>query len=280
MWFRAAVLGAVQGLTEFVPISSSAHLIVVPFLLRWPVPSLSFDVAVHVGTLLALLVYFARDLIGILGGAARSLLARADDGDREHGRMLVLLAIGTVPAVIAGVLFQNVFEDVYTTTEAVDRIGAPLTALELVGTALLLLAAEAAYARRGDAGRRALRDLTWVDAVLVGMFQALAIIPGISRSGATIAGGIFRGVSRDASARFSFLLSIPAIAGAAVFALRDVPPEADVGQMVVGAVMAAVFGFAAIAFLLRYLRTRTMRPFAVYCVVAAAVTLAFWSQIR
>ena len=280
MWFRAAVLGAIQGLTEFVPISSSAHLIVVPFLLRWEVPDLSFDVAVHVGTLLALLVFFARDLIGILGGAARSLTGRADDDDRGHRRMLLLLAIGTVPAVIAGVLFQNVFEDVYTTTEAVDRIGAPLTALELVGTAVLLLAAEAVYARRGDAGRRSLGDLRWVDAVWIGLFQALAIIPGISRSGATIAGGIFRGVSRDASARFSFLLSIPAITGAAVFALRDVPADADVGQMLVGAVMAALFGFAAIAFLLRYLRTRTMRPFAVYCLVAAAITLAFWSQIR
>ena len=278
--FRAVVLGVVQGLTEFIPISSSAHLIIVPFLFRWPAPSLAFDVALHVGTLLALVAYFARDLAGIAVGSFRTLIRRGNDEDRGHARMLGLLAIGTVPAAIAGILVESRLESVYNTTESVDRIGAPLTGLELLGTAVLLVVAEAVYSRRGEDTRRTIADLGWVDAVVIGAWQALAIVPGISRSGATIAGGIFRGVRRDAAARFSFLLSIPAIFGAALVSLPDVPSGADLGPMLVGGIASALSGFAAIAFLLRYLRTRTMRPFAVYCVLAAAITLAFWSQIR
>jgi len=159
-------------------------------------------------------------------------------------------------------------------------VGAPLTAAFLVGTAAILWAAEAVHARRGDAERRGLEDLRAIDAVVIGLFQAMAIAPGISRSGATIGAGVFRGLRRDAAARFSFLLSIPAILGAGIVALPDVPADADWGRMAAGAGVAALAGFAAIAFLLRYLRTRTMRPFAGYCVLLAAVSLAFWSQIR
>jgi undecaprenyl-diphosphatase len=278
--FRAAVLGLLQGLTEFVPVSSSAHLVIVPFLFRWPAPTLAFDVALHVGTLLALLLYFARDLAGIATGSFRTLTGRGDQMDRANARLLGLLAIGSVPAAIAGILVESRLESVYNTTESVDRIGAPLTGLELLGTAALLWVAEAVYARRGEEAGREIADLRWLDAIVIGAWQALAIVPGISRSGATIAGGIFRRVRRDSAARFSFLLSIPAIFGAALVSLPDVPAGADLGPMLVGALTAAVSGFAAIAFLLRYLRTRTMRPFAVYCVIAAAITLAYWSQIR
>jgi undecaprenyl-diphosphatase len=277
--FQAALLGVVQGLTEFVPVSSSAHLVLVPFLFRWPVPSLAFDVAVHLGTALAVVVYFARDLFDILRGGVRSVVGRGMNRDRAHARLIPLLLVGSVPAAIAGLLLEGLFEDLVTGRAAVDRVGAPLTALLLVGTAALLLSAEAVYRRRPDR-RRGMESISVMDALVIGLFQALAIFPGISRSGATIGAGMFRGLSREASARFSFLLSLPAILGAAIIALPDLAPEADLGPFVVGAATAAVAGFAAIAFLLSYLRTRTMRPFALYCVVVAAVALVAWTVIR
>jgi undecaprenyl-diphosphatase len=273
--FQAAVLGIVQGLTEFVPISSSAHLVIVPFLLRWPVPDLAFDAAVHIGTALAVVAYFARDLADIIGGAVRVAIRRDREGDRGRARLVGLLAVGTIPAAVVGLLVEGLFEDLFTTSADVIRIGALIVGLFLLVTAGLLLAGEGVLARRGGRGRR-LPEVTWRDAVIVGLFQAVAIAPGISRSGATIAAGLFVGLAREPAARFSFLLSLPAIAGAAIVSLPDVPPGADLGLLILGGVVAAVAGFAAIAFLLRYLRTRTMRPFAVYCVVASAVTIGVW----
>lgn len=277
--FRAAVLGLVQGLTEFVPVSSSGHLVLVPFLLRWPVPDLSFDVAVHLGTAVGVILYFARDLGGILTGTVRWARRRGSEEDHTNAKLLGLLAIGSIPAGIAGLLLEGLFEEMFTDTEAVDDVGAPVVALFLLGTAMILWIAEAVHARRGDGGRD-LRELGVVDALIIGLFQAFAIAPGLSRSGSTIGAGVFRGLRRDAAARFSFLLSIPAILGAAVVALPDIPPGTDFGPMLMGAAVAAVTGFAAVSLLLRYLRTRTMRPFAVYCVAFAAITLAYWSQIR
>ncbi|MGH2725053.1 MAG: undecaprenyl-diphosphate phosphatase [Actinomycetota bacterium] len=277
--FRSLVLGAVQGLTEFVPISSSAHLVLVPFLVGWPVPDLVFDVAVHLGTALAVILYFARDLGGIVAGTARTAVGRAREGDRGQARIALLLAIGSIPAAVAGFLLQGVFERLFTTTEDVERIGAPVVALFLLGTAALMWGAEMVYSR----SRRARRDVDGVgvlDALTIGLFQALAIAPGISRSGATISAGIFRGLSRDAAARFSFLLALPAIAGAGLVALPDLPPGADVAQIAGATAVSALTGFAAIAFLLRYLRTRDLKPFAVYCVLASAVALGFWFQVK
>ena len=139
---QATTLGIVQGLTEFVPVSSSAHLVIVPFLLRWPVPDLAFDVAVHLGTALAVVVYFAADLGGILASATRVVLRRSREGDGERARLIPLLAVGSVPAAVAGFLGEGLFEDLFTTTEDVDRIGAPIVGLFLLGTAVLLLAGE------------------------------------------------------------------------------------------------------------------------------------------
>jgi undecaprenyl-diphosphatase len=276
---QAAVLGIVQGLTEFVPVSSSAHLVLVPFLFRWPIPDLAFDVAVHLGTALAVVVYFGRDLLGIIGGAVRTVAGRGQDHDRARARLVPILLVGSVPAAIAGFLLEGLFEDLFTGRGAVDRVGAPLTALMLVGTAAILLSAEGVHARRPEP-RRGLEAVSLTDALVVGLFQAVAILPGISRSGATIGAGMFRGLSREAAARFSFLLSLPAILGAAIVALPDLPPGADLGPLLLGAATAAVAGFAAIAFLLSYLRTRTMRPFAVYCLALAAVALFAWTMIR
>jgi undecaprenyl-diphosphatase len=285
-WFLAALsgvqslaIGAVQGLTEFVPVSSSAHLVIVPFLFRWPIPDLAFDVAVHLGTALAVVVYFRHDLWNFVVGTARTLARRGDERDHLHARLVGLLLVGSIPAAIAGLLLEGLFESLFTTGEDVDRAGAPIVGVFLLGTAALLVAADAVYRRRAATARDVPTISLW-DAVVVGLFQALAIAPGISRSGATIAAGIFRGLSREAAARFSFLLSLPAIIGAAIISLPDVPPGADWGSMAAAMFVAAVTGFLAIAFLLRYLRTRILRPFAVYCVVAAGVTLGFWIQLR
>jgi undecaprenyl-diphosphatase len=272
---QATVLGTVQGLTEFVPISSSAHLVIVPFVLRWPVPNLAFDATVHIGTAIAVLVYFARDLAGIVLSGVRVALRRTREGDRERARLIGLLAIGTVPAGVAGFLAEGLFEDLFTSSEDVDRIGALIVGLFLLVTAGLLLTGESVLARRRGLGR-GLDRVAVRDAVVIGLFQALAIAPGISRSGATIAAGLYIGLGREPAARFSFLLSLPAIAGAAIVSLPDVPPGAELAPLLVGGVAAAVAGFAAIAFLLRYLRTRTMRPFAVYCLLASVVTIGLW----
>ncbi len=263
---QAIVLGAAQGLTEFVPVSSSAHLVLLPFLLRWRIPSLAFDVAIHLGTLVALLVYFAPDLLRMLAGATRAAVGRGNEGDRLQGRLVLLLAAGTVPAAAVGFFLEGFVEDLF------ERPA--VTAALLLGTAALIVSAEAVNRRRPPERRRDMAGVGWRDAVVIGLFQALAIAPGISRSGATISAGLYSGLTREAAARFSFLLSIPAILGAALVAVPDVPPGTDWGPTIAGAAVAAVFGFAAIAFLLRYLRTRTMLPFAAYCVALAVVALA------
>lgn len=262
---QALVLGATQGLTEFVPVSSSAHLVLLPFLLRWPIPSLAFDVAIHLGTLVALFVYFRSDLARLVAGTARTIGGRGDDDDRAQGRLVLLLALGTVPAAAAGILFRDLFEELFESPT--------VTAVALLGTAALIVAGEAVYRRWAPERRRDVGAIGWWDAAVMGLFQALAITPGISRSGSTIAAGLFRGLARDAAARFSFLLSIPAILGAAVVTVPDVPPGTDWGSTLAAAGVAAVAGFAAIAFLLRYLRTKTMLPFAAYCVALSALSL-------
>lgn len=274
---RALFLGAVQGLTEFIPVSSSGHLVLVPFLLGWgrvegdPLLGISFNVAVHVGTALAVVIYFRRDLAGILVGVARTAVGAGREEDRAMGRLALLLAVGSVPAGLAGILLEGFFEDLFETP--------PIAAALLLATAVLLLGGEALY-RRQEGPRRGIEDLGVVDALTIGLFQALAIAPGISRSGATIVAGIGRRLSRDAAARFSFLLALPAIAGAGILQIPDFPPGTDWALVIGATAVSAAFGFAAIAFLLRYLRTRDLRPFAYYCVVASAVGLGVWFLVR
>lgn len=270
MLLRALILGAVQGFTEFVPVSSSAHLVLVPFVLGWEAPGLPFDVALHLGTAVALIAYFRRELWGIVTGTIRTLAGRAREPDREHARLAGLLVIGSIPAGAAGLLFKGFFEDLF---------GAPqVVALLLLGTAALLFGAEAVYRRRAAEAR----DISRIgigDAVAIGLLQAIAIAPGISRSGSTIAAGLFRGLARDAAARFSFLLGLPAILGAAAFQVPRLG-EGDVVLTLAGAAVAAVTGFAAIALLLRHLRTKDTKPFAWYCVFVGVVAFGFWLQVK
>lgn len=249
LW-EAAVLGTVQGLTEFLPVSSSAHLVLVPWALGWADPGLSFDVVVHLGTLGALLLYFGRDLATL----ARRLVAGAPDGRR----LLLALAVGTVPGAAAGYFAKGFFEGLFTRP---DWVG-----VFLLGTAGLLTVAE-------WAGRRArpLEAIGAFEAGWIGLAQAVAIAPGISRSGATIAAGLLLGFTREAAARFSFLLAIPIIFGAGIYQLLGlrVAGAAPVAwaPLLAGFVAALGTGYAAIGMLLRYLRTRSLSPFALYCLV-------------
>ena len=254
---QAIVLGAVQGLTEFIPISSSGHLVVVPEALGWGPPDLSFDVLLHSASLIALVVYFRAELARV----ARSLIRPNGDGRR----LLWLLAIGTVPSAAAGLLFGDFFEDAFKDAEA--------AAIQIVITAIILVAGELFY-RRHSAARhlRTMDELNTGDAAVIGVAQAISILPGISRSGATISAGLGLATSRDDAARFSFLLAIPALLGATLIEVPELRgSELGWGPGIAGFLVSLVTSYAAIAGLIRYLRTRSLYPFAVYCVIGGAV---------
>jgi undecaprenyl-diphosphatase len=263
---EALILGVVQGLTEFLPVSSSGHLVLVPELFNMATPSLGFDILVHVATLVAVLGYFIRDIIKIV--LALVAPSRLDRSDVKYWRRLFLwLVIGSLPAGLAGVLFSNFFEDLFSSTLAVG--------LFLIITSLLLWGADFALgrARREPVQLDSLRP---ADALVVGCFQALAIAPGLSRSGATISAGVYLGFDRPSAARFSFLLSIPAILGAFLFKLKDVGggfAGPSGGAYAVGAIAAAISGFLAVFFLMRYVKQHRMRPFAIYTATLGLVVV-------
>lgn len=253
--FQASVLGAVQGLTEFVPISSSGHLVLVPEALGWDRPGLAFDVLLHLASLVALLVYFRSDLTAIVMGALRD-----EPGARRLG---LLLVVGNIPAGLAGVLLADYFEGTFEDASA-SAVQLLITAAILVGAELLL-----SRHRRRKERLRDLDDLTVGDSLAIGVAQAIAIFPGISRSGATIAAGLGLRIERDVAARFSFLLVIPALAGAALVELPSLDATTlSIGSALGGFVSSLAFSYAAIAGLIRYLKTHTLYPFALYCVVA------------
>jgi undecaprenyl-diphosphatase len=259
---QAIVLGAVQGLTEFIPISSSGHLVLVPAALGWAKPGLAFDVMLHTASLLALLIYFSGELLDL----GRGILTR--DGDAR--RLLLLLIVGTIPAVIAGVALGNYFEATFEDAAA-SAVQLIVTAVILVAAELLLRIQERRTATRG-LRLRSMRDLNSADAGVIGVAQAVAILPGISRSGTTIGAGLALSVERDDAARFSFLLAIPALAGATLLEVPDLAGSSlGLGAAVGGFGASLVTSYAAISGLIRYLRSRTLYPFAAYCVVAGIV---------
>jgi undecaprenyl-diphosphatase len=261
-WLQAVVLGIVQGLTEYLPISSSAHLVLVPWLLGWRIDehiAFPFDVLVQWGTLIPVLAHFRRELLEILRGwweGARNGSPFGTPGGRLGGWVIV----ATLPAVVAGLLLKKPVEAVF--------LQPTLTAALLSGTAVLLWWGER-FGRR----ERDLEGLTLGDALAVGLAQALALLPGISRSGATIAAGLGRGLQRSEAARFSFLLSVPALLGAGLVALKDLfeiglPPQA-LGPILTGALAAALSGYLAIWGLMRLVRRRSLMPFALYCLLVS-----------
>jgi undecaprenyl-diphosphatase len=258
---KAIVLGIVQGLTEFIPVSSSAHLVITPWLLGWPPQSLFYDLVLHWGTLVAVFAVFWRDFWAITVAVLRSFVTRSL-ADPE-ARLGWLIVIGSIPAVLAGFFFNDFFEALFADPFATGR--------DLVITALLLAGSE--WLIRRSQQQRDLKQLNLVDTIVIGIAQAVALWPGISRSGSTIAAGLVRGIRRDDAARFSFLLGTPAILGAGLLQLVDVL-QADSGAvatqvpvLVIGFVVSAITGYASIRFLLSYLRTHNLYIFAAYCLV-------------
>jgi undecaprenyl-diphosphatase len=264
-WSAAALLGVVQGLTEFLPVSSSAHLILFRALAGWTgdadVLEL-FDVAVHVGTLIAVVAFFWRDIVALVRAVPRALTPKPD----ADGRRLQLIAVGTVPIVVAGLLHADRLEDTLRT---------PVVAASMLAVgALLLFAGE-------HLGRRTKKEgaLTFGDALVVGVAQAAAIVPGVSRSGSTIGTGMLLGFERAAIARFSFLLSVPAILAAAAhqgWKMRHMTlSSADQQMLAIGIVTSAIVGYLTVKFFIKFVSTRRLDVFAWYRLALAAVLL-FW----
>ncbi|HEX5060090.1 MAG TPA: undecaprenyl-diphosphatase UppP [Kofleriaceae bacterium] len=259
LWF-AAVLGLIQGLTEFIPVSSTAHLRVAPALFGQPDPGAPFTAVIQLGTLLAVIAYFAKDLAALPAAMFR------DSGSFE-GRLPWLLAVGTLPIVILGLTFKK-------------HIEGDLRSLYVVATALVVVGVAMAFIDHYAAGRpnhRPLSSLTLTDALLVGCAQSLALIPGVSRSGATMCMILLLGLTRADSARFSFLLSIPAIAGAGIFEARTAFSQlgsSAIPAIAVGTAVAAVTGYASIAWLLRWLGSHSLIGFALYRIACGGALLA------
>jgi len=270
----AAVMGVVQGLTEFLPVSSSGHLIVVPFLFGGVLPglndpfitSLAFSVILHIGTLLALLLYFAGDWLRLIPAFFRAV-ARPRGSIDADGRLALLLAVATVPALVVGFLLHDL-EDVIR-----SQVGLVATML-VVGAAVLWLAE-----RIGRQSRLAL-DLPVAFAFGIGVAQPFALIPGISRSGISISAGLFAGLRREEAARFSFLMATPVTAAAAAYEVLQVisgaTPGVEIGPLAVGLATSFVFGILAIGGLLRFLRTRSTDVFVTYRLILAAVVFVVW----
>ncbi len=245
-------LGIVQGLTEFIPVSSSGHFVLISSVLNLSEPSLAFNVALHFGTLLALLVYFRSDIIKLLS------LKKA-----SSRQLLTLIILATIPAALIGYFFNQFFEETFS-----QPIPA---AIFLILTAFLLWLAEQLYRPQ-----RALTTMKWLDALVIGLFQALAIFPGVSRSGATISAGLFMKLEREEATRFAFLMAIPIIFGASVLEAKEVQFfVANWQQTLVGLLSAFFSGYIAISFLLKYVKKKSLKPFAFYCLVAGVIFLLF-----
>jgi undecaprenyl-diphosphatase len=265
---QVIVLAAVQGLTEFLPISSTAHLYLTSWLLGWQTESLDFDIMLHLGTLLAVLIYFFGDWVQIVAQGLGMEVGH-DEELKLNRAMIWLLAAGSIPIGVIGWLFSKQAETVWRN---------PL----VMGVMLIAVGVLMWWAERTGSPGRDLASLNGVDAVVIGAAQALAVVPGCSRSGITISAGLFRGLRRDTAARFSFLLSTPAITAAAAKALWDVHKHGGglhtllTMPFAVGVAVSALTGCLVIAWFLRYLRGSGLRPFVYYRIVFGVVVLVLW----
>jgi undecaprenyl-diphosphatase len=260
--FQAIVLGIVQGLTEFLPVSSSGHLRIVPAFAGWDDPGAAFTAVIQLGTMLAVLIYFRNDLWNITRGFLRSLRDPQARGTHD-ARMGWLLIIGTIPIVIFGVAFKDTIE-----TDARQ--------LTLIGITLIVLGLLLQLAEIVGRKERTLNTITTRDGWLIGLAQAAALVPGVSRSGATITAGMFLGFRREDAARFSFLLSIPAVVLSGIFELRHVGEGGGPGAVptIIATILAFITGYLSIAFLLRWLARHPVTIFVVYRVTLGVVVLA------
>ncbi|WP_281916137.1 undecaprenyl-diphosphate phosphatase [Caldimonas thermodepolymerans] len=262
-WWQAVLLATVQGLSEFLPISSSGHLVLLPRLFGWTDQGLAFDVAVHVGTLLGVLVYFRRDLLPLARGGIAFV-----SGDREdpHGRLAFNLIVGTIPVGVVGLLFNDVIE---------EKLRSPLVvAFQLAVFGIVLWLADRLSARS-----RSESSLSVGQALLIGCAQALALVPGTSRSGITMSAALALGLTREAAARFAFLLAIPGIAMAGAYeGYRFFTSEGTVAvrEMLIGVAVSAVVGYACIHYFLKFIARIGFAPFAIYRLLLAGVIVALF----
>jgi undecaprenyl-diphosphatase len=274
--YQAVILGIVQGLTEFIPISSSAHLVIIPWLFRWSDPGLSFDVVLHLGTLTALLWFFWSDWVRLVRAGVASIIERkiGDDSDR---RLAWFLVIGTIPGGLAGWLAESKIEELFHQPNIPHTLGA-MVAMAVI---IALLGAALFVAERIAKHLRGLDQVSCRDAILIGLSQALAIFPGVSRSGSTITAGLAVGLQRESAARFSFLLSAPIMLAAGLKSLLDVRSQLATGAMsqsdllilLVGFITAAVSGYLCVKFLLRFLQKHSTDIFVYYRWLLAAMII-------
>jgi undecaprenyl-diphosphatase len=263
LW-HAVVLGIVQGLTEFLPVSSSAHLTVIPYVMGWQDQGLAFDIALHFGTLLAVLGYFFRDWVQVI--AQGFGVGIGDDPQLKQNKMLLwLLVAATIPAGVIGLLFEKKAE------AAGDNF-------YIVGTLLIVMGLFMWWAEKVGKRQREIGKITMTDAMLIGVGQALAVVPGVSRSGTTISVGLFRNLDRPAAARFSFLLSTPIIAGAAAKKFIDLYktglPHDEQMAFAVGVIASAITGALAIKYFMDFMRTRSLNFFVAYRVIFGIIVIA------
>jgi undecaprenyl-diphosphatase len=261
-WFQAVVLGVIQGLTEFLPISSSGHLLIFSQLLGWEDPGAAFTAVTQIGTETAVIIYFWNDIRRIITkwlGQFRDAGLRSD----PDVRMGWLVIVGSLPIGILGFVFQNSIETVARN-------------LYLVATTLIVFGLVLGLADRIGRKTKELEDLTWRDGIIYGFWQALALIPGVSRSGASISGGLFLGYSREAATRYAFLLAIPAVMASGLYELLDIGSDtaASWGPTILATVIAFVVGYSVIAWLLRYLNTGSYMPFVIYRIALGTLVFA------
>jgi undecaprenyl-diphosphatase len=270
---QAAIMGFVQGLTEFLPVSSSAHLVFASHFLKLHLmesDTVSFDVLLHLGTLLAVLIYFRKDVkMLILGGLQLAMSPAKAWKENAFSRLFAMLIIGTVPAGIFGILFKDFFSSVFKNI--------PLTAALLLLTATMLF-----WISSRPTGEKQIKNITVWDAVLVGLFQAFAILPGVSRSGSTITGGLIRGMDRETAPRFSFLLSMPVILGGGLIDLKKLISQGTdlpTTSLIIGFFTAAISGYIAIVFLMDIVKRGKLHYFGIYCVIIAISIIIYWQTM-
>jgi undecaprenyl-diphosphatase len=269
--YQAVVLAIVQALTEFLPISSTAHLVLIPWLFGWKDGGLTFDVALHAGTLVAVIIYFFRDWIQIIGQGL-GLNIGSDPDLKQNRNLLWLLAAGSIPIGIVGYLFDKQADTTWRQPY-------------VIGTMLIVVGIVMWIAERGRIGSKSMSTIQMSDGILVGLAQAVSVIPGTSRSGATISAGLFRGMNRETAARFSFLLSTPAIAAAVAKKFWDVHKEGGIPAdmktpIVVGIIVSGLLGAIVIAFFLRYLRRSSLMPFVYYRIIFGIIVIALAAFFR
>lgn len=262
-WLQVIVLSLMQGLLEFLPISSSAHLILPAELTDWPDQGLAFDVAVHVGTLAAVVAYFHRELVDYARGSVNALVQRRLNDDAEQ---VLLLMLATVPIVIAGFLLK-------------DWVESSLRSVPVIAAASILFGLLLWYADHRHGARSA---VTWRDAAVIGVMQVLSIVPGTSRSGITLTAALLLGMTRAAGARFSFLLSIPTIAGAGLLLANDALAEDQIGRiehLLVGAALSGVAAYGCIRVFITLIDRTGMLPYVIYRILLGVVLLALWGGL-